>query len=94
MGFPLKDDEILKSLSQLAYWHRNGEAIEREFHFEDFLSSVKFVNRIAELAESANHHPDVEIHFNRVKLILTSHDSGGLTQRDFSLAQKINKLHS
>ncbi len=93
MGFPLKDEEVDKALSQLAYWHRNGSTIEREFHFDDFLGSIKFVNRIAEIAEESNHHPDIAINFNRVKLSLTSHDSGGITQRDLNLAAKVNKLH-
>ena len=92
MGFPLKDDEIAQHLTQLAYWHRNGSTIEREFHFDDFSDSIKFVNQVAEIAEHADHHPDITINFNRVKLNLTSHDSGGITERDFKLATKINKI--
>lgn len=92
MGIPLKDAEVDKALSSLAYWHRVGTTIERDFHFDDFLIAIKFVNRIAEIAEESNHHPDIVINFNKVKLILTSHDSGGITQRDVNLATKVNKL--
>ena len=92
MGIPLKDAEVDQALNSLEYWRRTGNTIERDFQFDDFLHAVHFVNRIAELAEHANHHPDILINFNRVKLMLSSHDSGGVTQRDIQLAAKINQL--
>ena len=66
--------------------------ISRRFEFSDFAEAMRFVNKVARLAESANHHPDITINYNRVKLALTTHDEGGLTMRDFNLARRINKL--
>ena len=92
MGIPMNDAEIDKALSTIEYWQRSGNAIEREFKFNDFLKAINFVNRVAQVAEDANHHPDIVINFNKVKLSLTSHDSGGVTQRDIRLATAINKV--
>ncbi|HYB67607.1 MAG TPA: 4a-hydroxytetrahydrobiopterin dehydratase, partial [Candidatus Acidoferrales bacterium] len=66
--------------------------ISRTFVFADFVQAMRFVNRVARLAEAANHHPDVTINYNRVKLALTTHDEGGLTMKDFRLAGRINKF--
>lgn len=64
----------------------------RRFRFPSFKEAITFVNQVAELAEEANHHPDILINYNRVTLTLTTHDEGGLTRRDFALATKINQL--
>ena len=69
-----------------------GSVIERRFRFSDFTGSMRFVNRVARLAEAANHHPDITVRYDRVRLALTTHDEGGLTMKDFKLAAKINKL--
>lgn len=69
-----------------------GKQITRLFVFEDFADGIRFLNRVARLAESMNHHPDVDIRYNRIKLSLTTHDEGGLTMKDFNLARSINKL--
>ena len=67
--------------------------ISRKFEFSDFVTAMRFVNRVARLAETANHHPDITIYnYNRVKLALTTHDEGGLTVKDFRIASKINKI--
>jgi 4a-hydroxytetrahydrobiopterin dehydratase len=92
MGIPLKDEEVDQSIAALEYWKRNGKTIEREYKFDDFLQALRFVNRVAEVAEEANHHPNIHINYNRVMLGLTSHDSGGVTARDIQLAVRINKL--
>jgi 4a-hydroxytetrahydrobiopterin dehydratase len=92
VGFPLKDEDIDKALASLAYWQRDGQNIVREFKFDGFPDSINFVNRVADLAERSNHHPDITIKFNRVRLALSSHDSGGVTQRDIRLATAINQL--
>jgi 4a-hydroxytetrahydrobiopterin dehydratase len=92
MGFPLKDEDVEKALASLAYWQRDGQTIVREFKFDGFPDSINFVNRVADLAERSNHHPDITINYNRVKLALSSHDSGGITQRDIRLATAINQL--
>lgn len=73
-------------------WRRQGDAIVRTFQFPDFLAAIAFVNQVAPLAEAAAHHPDIDIRWNRVTLLLTTHDAGGLTEKDFSLARQIDGL--
>jgi 4a-hydroxytetrahydrobiopterin dehydratase len=74
-------------------WEREGDAIVRERTFEDFNAAVAFVNRVAEAAEAANHHPDITIHgYNKVKLTLSTHSAGGITQADFHLAEALDRL--
>ena len=77
-------------LTELPGWTRQGEVISRTFEFQDFLAAMKFVNAVAELAEQAQHHPDIDVRWNQVKLSLTTHDAGGLTEKDFSLARACN----
>jgi 4a-hydroxytetrahydrobiopterin dehydratase len=85
----LSDAELAARLSRLRGWQRQGAEIHRTFSFPDFKRSMAFVNRVAELAEAADHHPDIDIRYSKVSLALTSHDAGGLTERDFDLAEKI-----
>lgn len=88
----LSDDELARRLSG-SDWRREDDRIVREWKLEDFASAMGFVNRVAEVAERANHHPDILIHgFNRVVLSLTNHSQGGLTEADFSLAETIDGL--
>ncbi len=79
-------------MSKLGNWTLRQSIISRKFVFDDFAHAMRFVNRVARLAEAANHHPDITINYNRVKLALTTHDEGGLTMKDFRLASRINKL--
>jgi len=88
----LKEEEIARRLADVPSWTRVGEAIERTWKFQDFEGAMRFVNRVAELAEAANHHPDIWNSWSTVKLSLTTHDSGGLTNRDFNLAKQIDAL--
>jgi 4a-hydroxytetrahydrobiopterin dehydratase len=88
----LTDTEIQQALTALNGWQRNGIAIQRVFRFPDFKDAMKFVNKIAEAAEQANHHPDIDIRYNTVTMALVSHDSGGVTQRDVRMAETINKI--
>jgi 4a-hydroxytetrahydrobiopterin dehydratase len=88
----LNDQQISSALAELPGWARNGDAIERLFSFPDFASAMVFVNKVAELAEEANHHPDIDIRYSKVKISLTSHDSGGITGRDVKLAKQIAGL--
>lgn len=67
-------------------------AIQRIFRFPDFKTAMQFVNKVADAAEQANHHPDIDIRYNTVTMALVSHDSGGVTQRDVSMAGVINKI--
>jgi len=79
-------------LGKVDGWRLRGKHISRTFAFEDFAGSMRFVNRVARQAESMNHHPDILIQYNKVRLSLTTHDEGGLTMKDFRLAQKINRI--
>ena len=73
-------------------WTLRGKVIARSFGFSDFAAAMRFVNRVARLAEAANHHPDITIRYSKVRLALTTHDEGGLTEKDFRLARRIDKL--
>jgi 4a-hydroxytetrahydrobiopterin dehydratase len=84
----LSDEE----LAALDGWERDGDAIRRTFELEDFKGSVEFVNRLTPEAEGMNHHPDLEISWNKVTVSLTTHSEGGLTGNDFELARRIGAL--
>ena len=86
----LTDDEVRTRLAGLSGWERAGSAIRRQYKFDSFKSAMAFANRVAALAEEADHHPDILVEYDKVTLTLTSHDSGGLTERDFKLARKID----
>lgn len=88
----LADAEIKQALSGLRGWQQNGGAIQRVFQFTDFKAAMQFVNKVADAAEQANHHPDIDIRYNKVTFSLVSHDSGGVTQRDVRMAQRINQI--
>lgn len=89
----LTPNQIDMSLKEVSDWkmNANGE-IEKTFEFSGFPQSLLFVNSVGLLAEHANHHPDITINWNKVKLALTTHDSSGLTQKDFDLAKRINAI--
>jgi 4a-hydroxytetrahydrobiopterin dehydratase len=86
----LSETDVRDRLKALSGWALKGDAIEKTYSFADFAKSMELVNRVAALAEEANHHPDIFVQYNRVTLTLTSHDSGGLTARDFRLAEQID----
>lgn len=88
----LKLSVIKSALATVPHWKRRGKIITRTFVFKDFPAAVKFVNRVAVLAEKAWHHPDIDIRWNKVTLTLTTHDEGGLTEKDFTLARKFDRL--
>ncbi len=92
MSTVLSDPEIQQALQNLPGWKRNGNTIERNLQFGNFVQAMDFVNQIAEAAEALNHHPDIHISYNKVTLVLVSHDSGGITQRDVRMAGKINEI--
>jgi len=77
--------------AKLRNWKLKGNVIVTQLRFADFAKAMQFVNKVARLAEAANHHPDITINYNKVKLVLTTHDEGGLTVKDFKLARKINR---
>jgi len=88
----LSSEAIQEKLKQLQGWRLDGKEIVREFSFADFVQALQFVNAVGEKAEAAGHHPDIDIRYNKVKLALISHDSGGLTGRDFRMAEAINGI--
>ncbi len=87
----LDEEEIEQRLDELGDWEREGTQIVKVFEFDDFSSSIKFVNEVANLAERYDHHPDIEIRYNKVKLALSTHSEGGLTPRDFDVAGEIEQ---
>jgi 4a-hydroxytetrahydrobiopterin dehydratase len=92
MAEVLNEDEIGARLKRLA-WEQEGDEIVREWRFDDFGEAIAFVNRVAEVAEEANHHPDILVHgWNKVKLSLTNHSAGGLTEVDFAMAGRFDAL--
>jgi 4a-hydroxytetrahydrobiopterin dehydratase len=88
----LAENEIKQVLTGLKGWNRNGPAIQRVFEFPDFKAAMQFVNKVADEAEQANHHPDIDIRYNKVTMSLVSHDAGGVTQRDVQMAERINHV--
>ena len=84
----LTTKEVRQHLKTVPHWSKRAKIISRTFEFEGFLKSIAFVNRIARKAQKMNHHPDIVIRFNKVTLKLTTHDEGGITGKDFSLAQQ------
>jgi 4a-hydroxytetrahydrobiopterin dehydratase len=89
----LTDAEIDERLAAVREWSRSGTEIRRELSFPDFAAAIGFVNRVAALAEAANHHPDILVHgWNKVRLTLSTHSQGALTEADFRLAGEIDGL--
>ncbi|HEY5045481.1 MAG TPA: 4a-hydroxytetrahydrobiopterin dehydratase [Solirubrobacteraceae bacterium] len=88
----LSDQEVEERLAH-GEWRRDGRAIVREWALADFAAAIAFVNRVAAVAEAANHHPDILVHgWNKVRLELSTHSEGGLTEADFELAARIDLL--
>lgn len=93
-GDPLKPDEIEQVLPQLNdLWQVvDNLKIKRDFKFKDFVENIKFINKVADLAEEQGHHPDLHVHYNQLTIELWTHAVGGLSLNDFIVAAKINKL--
>jgi 4a-hydroxytetrahydrobiopterin dehydratase len=84
--------QIKSALAKIPAWKKKTAIISRTFQFRDFPAAMKFVNAVAKIAEKEQHHPDIDIRWNKVTLALTTHDAGGLTEKDFALARKFDKL--
>jgi 4a-hydroxytetrahydrobiopterin dehydratase len=84
--------ELDRHAKKVPEWEIDGDAITRTFEFDEFSEAIDFVNSVAEIAEEAHHHPDIDIRFNTVVLTLTTHDLGGLTKADFEVAGRIDNL--
>lgn len=91
MRTKLSDLEIRRALAALPGWARKGEALQKTYSFARFADGIRFVQQIAEVADTMNHHPDIDIRYTNVGFSLSSHDAGGITQRDLDLAQRIEE---
>jgi 4a-hydroxytetrahydrobiopterin dehydratase len=90
----LPDDEIDSRLARLDGWQRDGGSIVKEFKLADFVGSVAFVDKVVEPAEEMGHHPDLSLSWDTVRVSLTTHSAGGLTENDFELAKRIDAIAS
>ena len=88
----LTPQDIKTWLKKLPEWELEKKHIERLFEFDDFSQAIEFVNGVAEIAEEDDHHPEIDIRYNKVKLALSTHSENGLTDLDFELAEKIDTL--
>jgi 4a-hydroxytetrahydrobiopterin dehydratase len=88
----LTTKQIKASLKAVVDWSQSAQAICRTFKFEGFLNSIAFVNHITRIAQNLNHYPDIDIRFDQVTLTLTTHDAGGITEKDFSVARQCDEV--
>ncbi|HEY9770544.1 MAG TPA: 4a-hydroxytetrahydrobiopterin dehydratase [Coleofasciculaceae cyanobacterium] len=91
-AMPLTQTEIDQKIQTVPQWQQEDQTITRTFKFKNFVEAIAFVDQLVEPAEAAGHHPDLTISYNQVTVSLTSHDAGGLTQKDFALAQTISNI--
>ncbi len=89
---PLSDIEIQRGLGSVAGWTRKGDTLVKSYHFATFPDGIAFVERVAEIAETMGHHPDIDIRYTKVHFALSTHDAGGITAKDFALAKAIEEL--
>ncbi len=89
----LNSKDIKDWLKKLPEWELEKKHIERTFEFDDFTQAIDFVNSVAEIAEEEEHHPEMDIRYNKVRVQLSTHAEGGLTDQDFEVAEKIETLH-
>ena len=85
-------EQIKAALPKVKHWKKKGASITRTCQFKNFVEAMRFVNKVARAAEKAQHHPDIDIRWNKVSLVLATHSEGGLTHKDFDLAKKIDLL--
>jgi len=88
----LEDEDLAAALKKCPEWDYEKKAISRTVEFEEFMDAIDFVNDLAEIAEEAQHHPDITIRHTKVTLKLTTHDAGGVTELDIELAQRVDNL--
>ena len=89
---PLSEAEIRERLKSLPGWDLVGKAIQKRFSLRSFVPAMQFVNKVAELAEAEQHHPDIAINYNLVTLVLSTHSEGGVTVKDMAVASKIESI--
>jgi len=90
MASPMTESEIQSRLAGFAGWQYAGGEIEKQFEFVNFAAALGFVDRVGLLAETAGHHPDIDIRYNKVRFGLATHSEGGVTEKDFALAEQID----
>jgi 4a-hydroxytetrahydrobiopterin dehydratase len=90
----LSKAEIRETLKNMPEWSLIGNAIFKKFIFKSFMPAIAFVNKVAEAAEQANHHPDITINYSQVGISLSTHSESGVTQKDFQLAEAIDRIYS
>ncbi len=90
----MSDTEVKAALADVPGWELAGSDIVREYKFADFVAAIAFVNQVADKAEEANHHPDIDIRWRNVIIYLTTHEAGGVTERDLAMARKIEEIAS
>ena len=88
----LPDDQIATKIAALAGWSREQDMIVKTYELPTFPDAITFVTRVADLAEAADHHPDIDIRYRKVRIALSTHDAGGITQKDFDLAGDIEAI--
>jgi 4a-hydroxytetrahydrobiopterin dehydratase len=92
MADKLTDEAVASGIADTD-WRRDGDAIARDLAFDDFKAAIAYVNRVADAAEAANHHPDITVHsWNKVRLTLSTHSVGGLTQADLDMARRLDDV--
>ena len=91
---PLSAEQVKAYLAAVPEWRvsADGKQIARTFTYKDFIQAMKFVNKVAEVAEEQGHHPDIHIHWNKVELVLWTHSIGGLHENDFVMAARLERL--
>lgn len=88
----LNDQEITEGLQNLPKWEKEGNTIQKVYRFDTFMGGIAFVNRVAEKAEQADHHPNIAIQYREIRMALSTHSDGGITQKDLDLAAVIENL--
>jgi 4a-hydroxytetrahydrobiopterin dehydratase len=88
----LSDLEIQRALGSLAGWSRRGDALSKTFIFDRFADAIAFVDRVAKVADEMDHHPDIDIRYTKVTMVLSTHDAGGITSSDLKLAERIESV--
>jgi 4a-hydroxytetrahydrobiopterin dehydratase len=87
----LSPEQITEKLKTLPEWERRGETIAKQYTFKEFMGGIRFINRIAEIAEQMDHHPDITVNYRRITFTLSTHDQGGITEKDVKLADAIER---
>jgi len=90
MPSKINEESIVGWLQGRAGWKRKGNALTKEYQFESFRNTIVFVNRVASLSDDVDHHPDIDIRYNKVRLTLSTHEAGGITEKDLDLAERVD----